>query len=872
MKKIFFLFVLTTAQLFSQEQLIFDQEYSYHFPFSAETLTDSLSNQTFLKKLALLQNKSPQFLQYNLHGIIQHKIYKIDTTSYKIFLVLKNFDWTGNILYRDMPLAPVLLPTLAKYEILLFSKNDISPSKKIQITQELKNNLGYVELAQKNIPQTAEDINFIKADHFSFFYTEQNIANLEAYKKRINDYYEAKQKLIELDSILNSIDTNNIEKLPFYHIDIKTIEKAIQNIKNQDFFNTLRLWEKDPALFASTLENVEKKFIAISTKIQQKLNNYEILLYNKALAAPADSALKIFKRITLVNPSFSPAYFRLMEIFLQKNNPDSAYYYWEKTSSLIIPDSITRHSSNITEKLYLQLKNKAKSFIEEENFYPALDYLKKDSIICYKQNNFSCKEEVQKYFSQAHYGIYKSFLTIANKALEQKKPSIAYVFLKNAWNYQLAHASYILTNIEIKKFFEQLSLMLNEEIKNSLGNNSIENIEKNVLILDTVCTYYLDKKCNEIEKIKKEIEKKQLFSKLKEIYDLYSKKQFAKANEKYDIILPELLELKTDSEILVLWKKIIPFRNDQLKNWLQSDNFSWNEKRNWLIEQKVYSQIDTFFFNQELFKTASQHVFFEELKKNEKLLSNPDSISTIKNILPYLEKLKVDAGNTEKVHNAWKKFMENYKTQHCLWLATINNNEIDSIKIYISQKNYIKVIAITEKIIRQSELDSCDSEVTRWKKIKFQVETVVQQMDFLEFQQKKLTQTSPAADWNVFFRQYLQTYENIYLSHLDTLGFTLLPLNQWLSEQRLDWIEKAMVFYVDNEYFSFALDLLWELRKKNFPREKTKSWQKLVGEHLAAKDILGGIFDYKRKCIEYTRGDSYFEYFRKAYYRVWKKY
>ena len=210
MKKIFFLFVLTTAQLFSQEQLIFDQEYSYHFPFSAETLTDSLSNQTFLKKLALLQNKSPQFLQYNLHGIIQHKIYKIDTTSYKIFLVLKNFDWTGNILYRDIPLAPVLLPTLAKYEILLFSKNNVSPSKKIQITQELKNNLGYVELAQKNIPQTAEDINFIKADHFSFFYTEQNIANLEAYKKRINDYYEAKQKLIELDSILNSIDTNNI--------------------------------------------------------------------------------------------------------------------------------------------------------------------------------------------------------------------------------------------------------------------------------------------------------------------------------------------------------------------------------------------------------------------------------------------------------------------------------------------------------------------------------------------------------------------------------------------------------------------------------------------------------------------------------------
>ena len=93
----------------------------------------------------------------------------------------------------------------------------------------------------------------------------------------------------------------------------------------------------------------------------------------------------------------------------------------------------------------MEIGNKYNS---EEKYNEAIEELSRAEQLCKNTPGLNCSEQLSKSIAQAHYGIYKSYLKVAEKSIEHGRLDIAYVYIKHSLEYQKNHQSEIISNTE----------------------------------------------------------------------------------------------------------------------------------------------------------------------------------------------------------------------------------------------------------------------------------------------------------------------------------------------------------------------------------------------------------------------------------------
>lgn len=875
MKKTVLWILIFCSALKAQEQLYFEREFSYVFQFSYSSLLDTLQNHLFLKTLAKYLNKSPMFVNFSLHGTIQHKIYRIDTSFYRLQLTLKDFYWNGDIFYRRISLSPVLLPNSTSFRVFSSLKDNTVFFEIVSHRQTLKDEMGYVKLLDTLLSQKLlGDIFFIKSDSFSFFYDSLSIIRVESFTRLIDDYYSSFKQLVQMDSLLQTLYLDSLEMLPLYDIEFKYLSKHVREIHQKDFFNKLHLWENDPMAFIDKLNSLSQSLSEKQNIVTRKLSTYELLLYNKALAEFLNDekrGLESLKKILVFNSNFSPALLRITEFWLNKNNPDSAYTYFYPLLHLTMPDSLEGLFSLTGQRLYQLITQQASQAIDEQDYVYALSLLSRDSLLCRYSSYAFCDEKWQKLVARAHYGIYQSFLTVAEKALASRKNTIAYHILKQAWNYQQTHTCYILTNIEVKNQLNRVSTNLMSEIQDDIKKKLFSSAEFKIAILDSIIRFYIDPDTNMIQRKKLNL---LLFNlQLTRINYFYQNDNTSKADSLILSLYPSLfsLQYEKDSSLLENLKTASKIRIKNIEASLSLPEIPLREKRKMLLEASFLQNYhDTLFKLSLSLQEVSEQLLNTELIYFENFLNNHHSNVIDENYLTYLDSLEREC---QSIHLSEKKknLIEKYHQKKCSQLATPENLHLDSLRYFFDKGLFYHAIRFLENIPPFLEKHQCVSKASLWKN---KVDTIASIFSFLEFLKKeenKLLRNEQSSGWDGFLLQYLETERKIHSLQLDTSGINLKPLPLWLAEIKdFSMLNQTFQFFFDTENFHLALQLLKELNKRNVALRYTKKYQKKLGEFMAAHDILRGVTDYKKQCLTYTRGDSSLKHFRKSYLKVWK--
>ena len=101
-------------------------------------------------------------------------------------------------------------------------------------------------------------------------------------------------------------------------------------------------------------------------------------------------------------------------------------------------------------------------------------------------------------------------------------------------------------------------------------------------------------------------------------------------------------------------------------------------------------------------------------------------------------------------------------------------------------------------------------------------------------------------------------------------GIRSQSLSEFASTQTGYFTLEVANHFIRNNQLNKALNMLKNLQSNSFSKSKTKSTQIVLGTQMAKRDYSQSE-SYKQKITLYTRNNSWFKYFGKAYKKEWKK-
>lgn len=313
-----------------------------------------------------------------------------------------------------------------------------------------------------------------------------SFAPLENFIQRTNLYYKSDSIFEDAYKKLKTIDYNQVKLLPIYDYTLDEVEATMAFLENNNFEALLHWQEKDPQDFLSKMQKLKIEAGKRRVVLNQKLANLDFEFYNRAKEYLSENdtgkAKELFKKSIETNYFFTLSHLMLAKILLQDKEFMQAS---EKVHEAYTKTYPMQNDIKLLHDFALQAKNaffKAADTLYHNNKYnQTLKRLSTAEEFC---NNLQvdCSAEIMRMRSKAKFGIYRSYLSVANKSIVSGHPVFAEEYIAKAKSYQDKNKEFIENAHEadelllsMSKVFEKKGLEL---LKNKEFNEAVLHFNK----------------------------------------------------------------------------------------------------------------------------------------------------------------------------------------------------------------------------------------------------------------------------------------------------------------------------------------------------------------------------------------------------------
>lgn len=325
---------------------------------------------------------------------------------------------------------------------------------------------------------------------FSFF-----VFNSEA-KSAVSDsaIIAKSQQIIKL---LNTINYEKVALIPVYDFTVCDAEVQLQQLQQQ--LEKTKFIPNDSAKF--WLDSVIRFSDIQRTRINQLLANIDDVYYNKALSFYNNNdilnALVLIEKSLAVNKFFVPAYILHAKILLAQKQYDSALLIIDYVQNNIWRNS--HHQISYTQlqyAVYWTLLKDAEDALKNQDFNISIATLEKTVNYC-KKKYIVCDEQLSNALSRAHFGMFDSYLRIAQKASANSNMRFAENYLLQAIQYREQYADMITITVN---FDTLLNKIINVYLQNGLQYIKINDYTNAILAFEKIeqrCKNLSQQDCND---------------------------------------------------------------------------------------------------------------------------------------------------------------------------------------------------------------------------------------------------------------------------------------------------------------------------------------------------------------------------------------
>jgi hypothetical protein len=887
----FLIFLFSAIQLLKAQEIITENKTEQTFTFKySENPTDKerISNY-FIEELAKSIPKILTYTQYsytftNHLTISGKKSGDGKFTGISLKTELFNAKPTGETNYKSFSIADVLMPSFADLTIEMYSENGALLKTFTFSGIKCFNNTFSSETSP--IADSLFSIsNIYKTSKIALYYNEtaKNIFNNKI--NYINGYYSSEFLIEDSQDKLNKIDFGNVDMIKVYDINLDAIETTVAEIENKKYIQILGLKDKDPISFIPKFESLKQQTKKTRIIINQMMSNLDKVLYNKALEHLSQydtlKTIEYLKKSIVANPFYAPANYQLARVYLYQNKLEESGKLISAISTKMNPDQSTLKLTIILAKdLYKAFLINGLALLKEEDFHAAVALYEKAKVYCTETPIASCDELLQKYFSQAKYGIYNSFLVVSQKALDKEILDLAELYIFKAKDYQKENTSEIISATEADGL---LKILANAYVKKGFAFNLVHKYDTALVMLTKakdLCSNYQGISCNDkldegIANAKKGKYKLLILkaSKFNTSDDVDNAELCIKQAKEFQIENSKEISNSTsaDSMLTVIktnryYKNIADgliymnssFSSKALDKFLESRTLenSYKVTKDKRLDSLIRASARPYIL--EILEKASVKVWGNEIPKANKIadsaavlqssynLKSDSTINAAFNTLTILIFKKICS-------NAQDSYNENYR------------NAYQSIKLkeYNTAVGYFN--SCIDTVARYSNCSISDSTALAGK-AKYIDPSVYQNMIKESVQFVK----------NSKYKEALEKYNaaGIYFNEksIEKFGLEHFTSLKYLSQQSdNNYIYFCSKYYMNLEKYPDALYLLELLRKKGYPDNYTIDIQEGLAQKLSKVEfILNAKQKQSKAALKYVSFDSYYKYFRKAFALNWK--
>lgn len=848
---------------------------------------DQKYDHLLLKEIALDQLKDLDKVYFRLNYDIVKRIEPADNDSLDIALSFDLAVKEGDIYTRSFSIADQLIPEFIQCRVILKSQRNKYYNQQFKFANiPVIKNKAFVSF--KIDPEDKYPDYYLLTDSVSFTYTKKDLDELIDYHQYIKDFYSA---ILLIDTTFHFIDyTRDYDPDSVYKYIInlekaKSIQKFIRSYrfdtltdgylekqKADLFLNKTALFDRYVSMFSFYLEEMIKTlqpgFIAITNNdvadYYVSVNNYFEKLNNTA-------SLNHYHFISHFINDYDyrrlPSYYNSWLCKISEKADERSYLF---SGSLTAARKITGI-----------LTKRAEEYIPKAKYKEAFELLSTAKRFSeYLVPDYGSKV-IQTLMSQALYGMYNSFLTIAERAIENRNPQMAMVYLEKADYYQRTYKDYILSD---KKVRDQKHILLNLYIKKGAEENERRHFSRALS-----CFEQATQLCLDLDEFNFSYELKDGMTVAKNgIYeDILSRSDSCLLNGnlvKADYYIDLAENYLAENNMVIASGYKIRLLKDQLElkkySKLVESGIAFYHKNNYkqafLNLKKAYTieRTNNYKRNEQLlyFLSLASNPFFE-LMIDEGLLSVvQDDVEKASDLYFEMIMTSQDLGlSLDTVSKTGLSKLYRYITAKTCQNAEIEfDNMMYKAKMYCRQKDYITAMDYFDAALNISEANkSCQI-----------LDTIVYNLrnEFIlpaDFQMhiKELPEILGRGDTLKFFNKYIYI-DHFFASNILLLGdyvdhTNLLNYLGELKNERL--IIYGISYFESSEDIKSALALLRILRENGYNENLSAGIQKRLGQKISLIDQHEfPNRDPRSEVLKYTGGDKWFREFRNGYVSSWE--
>ncbi len=338
-----------------------------------------------------------------------------------ILAQIRDLSLQGDVAYRDFGLHKVLVPDLltARLEI----TDNFGKLHPYNLRVPISEN-GFLESMPLVDLGKSGSIVGVWMDNISLEYSPEALKRFDSWYTAMKAYYEASQWLQEAGEILSDIHADDPEKLLLEEFRLCEAESKIGRSLAAAYMKWIDPVYGDPL---NVLER-QDQLVLLADSLRKVFNHaiasIDVLFYIRALDAleagkSKDEALRLLESALIYNPLHLESNLMIAAIRLETGKIADAIDLVEKVYATIFPLPDQEEAAHkVAERVLMRFLDQADSLNVQGRYPEALTILERSAAFCHKAGSrYPCPDRIEKGFSEAHTGMYKSFLTVARRAL-----------------------------------------------------------------------------------------------------------------------------------------------------------------------------------------------------------------------------------------------------------------------------------------------------------------------------------------------------------------------------------------------------------------------------------------------------------------------
>jgi len=877
------LFVFAFAN--AQNSMIYQNIEEMALKSSYTTAPDQNQKYTnfFISEIARSIPKKTEYTQYFFNCRKIDRINETEPGKYSATFEIMDAGCNGDVFYKGFSIADVLIPTNCSFTFSVFSDKAI-PLYQTTVSDGILSP-GYNILASYKFSDSSALKKFnTRVENFAFHYDENSISRFNSKLKLIDEYFLSGTTIDQCLAKIKEIDYGNTDMIIVYDISLKELEKNSEELYNKGFPGKLNLVDYDPVQFIDKYNKLSETLFNTRNQLNLKLENLDKLYYEKGLAevekAETAKAKMYFNRSVLYNPDFVPSQLEVAKILYHCDSLNAAADKISQILRTLKPTPDIYHQVILyTDSVYNRMLATGNEYNKLEKYNEAIEVLEKCVSFCDGLPGYSCGEKHVKSLAAARFGIYQSYLSVSQKAIDNGKYELAEIYISDARNYQKSYSSFIINDAEAvtkldkimaayvamgdtlisEKKYEKGLLYL-EKAKNISEKNKLalpENFEKSISKARTGIYTSMLKKCSHqiglrlIEPAEKTLNEavdyqnkySEIIQPSKGVDSLFVKIRYYQYE---DLINSGLINQNMGNNQTALQYY------DQAKKLEQEYHFKQNPMLDSLIQTSAKPMIETQIILIEKLITAA---------KTDSAISLNDRISKSMAI----HGLSNDSGLMAKA----RLLKKNIYDLRCGQAKNIFDDRMKQANMAVARQHFMESDSLYSQAITVSD-SFADCRIDANSAIDGK-KTYLLPCNY----QKMILKASTALnhdDYNTFLYNYSEAenfYINIQLNNYGLVHQKLTDLVAVSSDTSL--IFAATDFMIQQNRPEDALRCLKTLQKMNYDALMTKSMQLQSGAMMARKDhAVNASSQPSVLVVSYAGNDKWLSYFRASYIKTWK--